>query len=143
MEFLQVGLKVDDIHRTSEMYGALFGIEWEPVREYTLDDATLHGQVTPSRSLVTHGRTSTGVEIELVQVLDGHTADEVVLGDREGISHFGFTVPDLDAAIAEGEARGLRNVSEWRSEYVDFAFLDGAGLGGALIQLIHFNQERR
>jgi catechol 2,3-dioxygenase-like lactoylglutathione lyase family enzyme len=143
MEFLHVGLKVDDIHRSTEMYRTMFGIDWEPIREYALDDVTLNGEVSPSRTLVTHGRTANGFEIEMIQVLDGHTADEVALGSREGVSHFGFTVPDLDAAIADAEARGLQKVSEWRSEYVDFAFFDGAGLGGALAQLIHFNQERR
>jgi len=63
MEFLHVGLKVDDIHRSTEMYRTMFGIDWEPIREYALDDVTLNGEVSPSRTLVTHGRTANGFEI--------------------------------------------------------------------------------
>jgi hypothetical protein len=143
MEFLHVGMKVDDIHRSSELYHKLFGIDWEPVREYRLDAVTGEGTVESSTTLVTHGRTASGFEIEMVQVLDGHTSDEVVLGSREGLSHFGFTVADLDAAIGEAESRNLSKVSEYRSDYVDFAFFRGGDLGGALAQLIQFHQPRR
>src|SRR3954466_7885167 len=143
MDFLHVGMKVDDIHRCTELYRSLLGIEWEPIKEYALEDATVEGMTAPSRTLVTHGRTSSGFEIEMIQVLEGTTADEVALGAREGVSHFGFTVRDLDAAVADAERRGLHKVSEYRSPYVDFVFLDGAALGGALAQLVHFNEPRQ
>ncbi len=143
MDFLHVGMKVDDIHQSSRLYAKLFGIEWEPIKEHHLADATLEGVIEPSRTLVTHGKTASEFEIEMIQVLEGHTPDEIALGAREGLSHFGFTVPDLDVAIEEAEAHGLRKVSEYRSEYVDFVFLDGCDLGGPLAQLIHFNQPRQ
>jgi Glyoxalase/Bleomycin resistance protein/Dioxygenase superfamily len=120
----------------------LFGIEWDPVQEYRLDSVTSDGTVEASTTLVTHGKTASGFEIEMIQVIEGHTADEVVLGSREGVSHFGFTVPNLDAAIGAAEAHDLRKVSEYRSGYVDFAFFSGGALGGALAQLIHFHQPR-
>jgi hypothetical protein len=142
MEFLHQGLKVDDIHESNWLYPSLFGIDWEPIKEHYLDDVTLNGEIEACRTLVTHGKTASGFEIEMIQVLEGHTADEVALGTREGLSHFGFTVPDLDAAINHAEERGLRKVSEYGSEYVDFVFFDGGGLGGALAQLIHFNRPR-
>ncbi len=143
MDFLHVGMKVEDIHKSSSLYAELFGIDWEPIKEHQLTDVTLEGAIEPSRTLVTHGTTASGFEIEMIQVLEGRTADELTLGTREGLSHFGFTVPDLDCAIEEAEARGLRKVSEYRSEYVDFVFLEGDNLGGALAQLIHFNQSRQ
>jgi catechol 2,3-dioxygenase-like lactoylglutathione lyase family enzyme len=143
MDFLHVGMKVDNIHKSSLLYGALFGIEWEPIKEHQLIDVTLDGAITPSRTLVTHGKTVSGFEIEMIQIVEGHTADEIALGTREGLSHFGFTVPDLDAAVEVAQTHGLRKVSEYRSEYVDFVFLDGDDLGGALTQLIHFNQPRQ
>jgi catechol 2,3-dioxygenase-like lactoylglutathione lyase family enzyme len=142
MDFLHVGMKVDDIHRSTELYRTLFGIDWEPVREYRLAAEADDGTVESSTTLVTHGKTASGFEIEMIQVLEGHTPDEVVLGSREGVSHFGFTVPDFDVAIGAAEARGLRKISEYRSEYVDFAFFSGGDLGGALAQLIQFNQPR-
>lgn len=142
MSFLHVGMKVRDIERSARCYAALFGIEWEPVREYQLSDITLEGTVTPSRTLVTHGKTAEGFEIELVQVLDGAIADDIVLGGREGVSHLAFTVEDLDVAAAEMRERGLRLVSEYRSQYVDFGFFTGDDLGGLLTQLVHFREPR-
>jgi predicted enzyme related to lactoylglutathione lyase len=142
MDFLHIGMKVHDIERATRCYAEAFGIVWEPVREYQLSHITLEGDAAPSRTLVTHGKTAQGVEIEMVQGLEGKTADDLVLDGREGVSHIAFTVDDLDAAIAQATERGLRLVSEYRSEQVDFAFFDGDDLGGVLAQLVHFKQER-
>lgn len=142
MDFLHVGMKVHDIERSAAFYAAAFGIAWEPVREYRLSDITLEGKVAPGRTLVTHGKTSQGFEIEMIQVLDGAVADDIVLGGREGVSHIAFTVDDLDRAAAEAAGRGLRLVSEYRSEQVDFAFFAGDELGGLLTQLVHFKRPR-
>jgi 4-hydroxyphenylpyruvate dioxygenase-like putative hemolysin len=142
MDFLHVGMKVHDIERATRCYAELFGIAWEPVREYQLSHITLEGDLTPSRTLVTHGKTAEGVEIEMVQVLEGKVADDLVLDGREGASHIAFTVGNLDTAIAEATERGLRLVSEYRSEQVDFAFFTGDDLGGLLAQLVHFKQPR-
>ena len=142
MGFLHVGMKVHDIERATQCYTAAFGIAWEPVREYQLSRITLEGDLAPSRTLVTHGRTAQGVEIEMVQLLEGKVADDLVLHGREGVSHIAFTVGNLDTAIAEATDRGLRLVSEYRSEQVDFAFFTGDDLGGVLAQLVHFKQPR-
>jgi hypothetical protein len=82
MDFLHVGMKVSDIRASSALFAELFGIAWEPVREYPLQTITLEGSVSPSTTLVTHGTTTSGVEIEMVQVTEGRTADELVLGER-------------------------------------------------------------
>ena len=86
MDFLHVGMKVHDIERPTRFYTAVFGITWEPVRQYLLGDITLNGDMAPSRTLVTHGKTAQGFEIEMVQVLEGEVADDLALGDREGLS---------------------------------------------------------
>jgi catechol 2,3-dioxygenase-like lactoylglutathione lyase family enzyme len=78
----------------------------------------------------------------MVQGLEGKTSDDLVLDGREGVSHIAFTVGNLDTAIAEATERGLRLVSEYRSEQVDFAFFAGDDLGGLLAQLVHFKQPR-
>lgn len=142
MEFLHVGFKVNDIHRTTALYGELFGIVWEPIREHRLDDITLHGRISPVRTLVTHGKTASGFEIEVIQCLEGEVADDIVLQGREGLSHVAFLVDDLAAASGEMQARGLRPVSEYYSDYVDFIFFEGQGLGGALAQLVQFHGAR-
>lgn len=86
MGFLHVGMKVHDIERATQCYTSVFGIAWEPVREYQLSHITLESDLAPSRTLVTHGKTAQGVEIEMVQVLEGEVADDLVLDDR-GIAH--------------------------------------------------------
>ena len=143
MEFLHVGMKVNDIHRSIELYRTMFGMEWEPVKEYSLSDITLNGVQTPCTTLVSHGRTTTGFEVEMIQVVSGKTADNLVVGDGEGLTHFAFTVDDIDAAIADAAGRGLKVVSEFRSAYVDFVFIEGEQLGGPLTQLVHMNQPRQ
>ena len=142
MKFLHVGMKVHDIERSKELYGRLFGMSWEPVSEYALPDAVLEGAVAPSRTLVSHGWTADGTEIEMVQVVQGRTADHLVLGESEGLSHLAFSVEDLDSAVAVAEAAGLRRVSEWSSPAVDYVFVSGAALGGPLVQLVQFKAPR-
>lgn len=142
MEFLHVGMKVENVERSRTLYGQLFGMTWEPVTEYALADAVLEGEISPSRTLVSHGWTADGTEIEMVQVVEGRTADHLVLGDREGPSHVAFRVDDLATAVANAEKSGLRVVSEWSSPAVDYVFLSGAALGGLLVQLVQFKGPR-
>jgi catechol 2,3-dioxygenase-like lactoylglutathione lyase family enzyme len=143
MEFLHVGMKVNDIQRSVELYRTMFGMDWEPVKEYALTDITLHGVKTPCTTLVTHGKTANGFEVEMIQVVSGRTADNLVVGDGEGLTHFAFTVDDIDAAIADAAGRGLKVVCEFRSPYVDFVFIEGEQLGGPLTQLVKMNQPRQ
>lgn len=143
MEFLHVGMKVNDIQRSVELYRTMFGMDWEPVKEYALTDITLKGVKTPCTTLVTHGKTANGFEVEMIQVVSGRTADNLVVGDGEGLTHFAFTVDDIDAAIADAARRGLKVVCEFRSPYVDFVFIEGEQLGGPLTQLVKMNQPRQ
>ena len=143
MEFLHVGMKVNNIQHSIELYRTMFGMDWEPVKEYSLTDITLNGVQTPCTTLVSHGRTANGFEVEMIQVVSGQTADNLVVGDGEGLTHFAFTVDDIDAAIADAARRGLKVVSEFRSAYVDFVFVEGEQLGGPLTQLVHMNQPRQ
>jgi hypothetical protein len=78
----------------------------------------------------------------MVQVVEGRTADHLVLGNREGLSHVAFSVDYLAAAVARAEAAGLRRASEWSSPAVDYVFLSGEALGGLLVQLVQFKAPR-
>jgi hypothetical protein len=142
MEFLHFGMKVDDIRASSDLLGRLLGISWEPITEYAIE-LDFAGRVEPGRTLVSHGLTEAGVEIEMVQSIDGRTPDERVLGAREGVSHVVYRVDDLDSAKARAEESGLAQVCAYRSEYVDFVFYEGDVLGGLLLQLVKFHGERQ
>ena len=141
MEFLHFGMKVDDIASSSGLFGALLGISWEPVKEYAVE-LDFAGQPEPGRTLVTHGWTQSGVEVEMVQPLTGRSPDVEILGSRQGISHIAYRVDHLDSALARATDAGLTTVCSYRSEQVDFAFCDGPGLGGILLQLVQFHGSR-
>jgi catechol 2,3-dioxygenase-like lactoylglutathione lyase family enzyme len=138
MRLLHMGFKVHDIERTMHAYNDLFGIAWDPVVEYTLprngDPSAM------SRSKVTHGKTGDGVEIELVQYLEGPPVDDHVMGDREGISHIAFVVDDLAAERAKAEAKGIAIVNEGSAPRASWIFLHDQRLGGALVQLVQLNK---
>jgi len=139
MKFLHVGFKVNDIHGSMKTYQELFGITWEPVREYALTTLSA-GVATPVRTLVTHGKTDAGFEFEMIQLLDGTTPDDIVLEGRQGLSHVAFTVDDMVTAAKRVEDAGLRRVNEFCSDKVDFAFYQAETLGGALVQLVKFHR---
>jgi hypothetical protein len=138
MEFLHFGMKVDDISSSTGLFGALLGISWGPVSEHSVE-LDFAGQPEPSRTLVAHGVTASGVEIEMVQTLTGRSPDVELLGDREGISHIAYRVDDLDVALTRAVNAGLTTVCAHRSEQADVAFCSGPGLGGILLQLVQFH----
>ncbi|HVY86754.1 MAG TPA: VOC family protein [Caulobacterales bacterium] len=137
MRLLHFGFRVHDIERTMQAYDDLFGIEWDAVAEYALPRDGVGGQVTRSR--VTHGKTGDGVEIELVQYLEGAPIDDCVMGGREGVSHVAFLVDDLAAERAKAEAKGVAVVGEGSAPRARWIFLHDERLGGALVQLVQLN----
>jgi catechol 2,3-dioxygenase-like lactoylglutathione lyase family enzyme len=140
MKFLHFGFKVHDIEKTSAAYRELFGLDWEPIKEFAM--ATRVGdRVGEVRSKVTHAWTDDGVEIELVQTVEGRSADDALLGDREGMSHLAFEVEDLAAERARAEARGANILSEGTAPRASWFFLLDERLGGALVQLVQLHQQ--
>lgn len=138
MRLLHFGFKVHDIDRTMAAYNDLFGIEWDPVAEFTLPRDGDANKI--SRTKVTHGKTGDGVEIELVEYVEGPPVDDHVLGDREGISHVAFLVDDLAAERAKVEAKGIAIVDQGTAPRASWIFLHDARLGGALVQLVQLNK---
>ncbi len=141
MEFLHFGMKVDDIAATSGLLGRLLGVSFEAIKEYAIE-LDFAGRPEQGRTLVTHGLTEGGVEIELVQAIEGRVPDTEVLATREGVSHIAYRVDDLEAAMTDAAHAGLKPVCSYHSEYVDFAFYSGPDLGGLLLQFVQFHGER-
>jgi catechol 2,3-dioxygenase-like lactoylglutathione lyase family enzyme len=142
MNLLHFGFKVRDIARSTALYADLFGIVWEPIREYDVP-VTADGEARRNRSLVTHGRTGDGIEIEMVQPIEGDVPDDVVLGGRDGISHVAFKVIDLAAERARLRGRGIRIVSEGSAARADWLFVADPWLGGALVQLVQLHEDKQ
>jgi hypothetical protein len=139
MNLLHFGFKVKDIAQSSALYAELFGIVWDPIREYDVP-VMVDGQARRNRSYVTHGKTSDGIEIEMVQPIEGEVPDDIALGDREGISHVAFTVLDLAAEKARLLKRGIAIVNEGTAPRADWLFVADPWLGGALVQLVQLHE---
>jgi predicted enzyme related to lactoylglutathione lyase len=138
MRLLHFGFKVHDIERTMQAYNDLFGIEWDQVAEFALPRDGDASKL--SRTRVTHGKTGDGVEIELVQYLEGPPVDDHVMGGREGISHVAFLVDDLEAERERAKSKGVAIVNEGTAARASWIFLHDERLGGALVQLVQLNQ---
>jgi catechol 2,3-dioxygenase-like lactoylglutathione lyase family enzyme len=134
---LHFGFKVHDIERTMAAYSELFGIDWDPVAEFALPRGDDPSQL--SRTRVTHGKTGDGVEIELVQYVEGPPVDDLVMGGREGVSHVAFLVDDLAAERARMKAKGIAIVNEGSAPRASWIFLHDERLGGALVQLVQLH----
>jgi catechol 2,3-dioxygenase-like lactoylglutathione lyase family enzyme len=142
MNLLHFGFKVKDISRSTALYAELFGIVWDPIREYDVP-VTVDGEARRNRSYVTHGKTGDGTEIEMIQPLDGEVTDDIALGGREGISHVAFAVKDLALEKARLRARGISIVGEGTAPRADWLFVADPWLGGALVQLVQLHEEKQ
>ena len=120
-----------------QAYRDLLGIEWDPLTEYAMPNDGDSNQLT--RSKVTHGKTGDGMEIELVQYVEGAAIDDRVMAGREGVSHVAFVVDDLAAERARAQAKGVAIVSEGSAPRASWIFLHDERLGGALVQLVQLN----
>ena len=136
MKLLHFGFKVHDIERTTRAYEELFGLAWEPIKDYALPRPD--GSV--SRSRVSHAWTDDGVEIEMVEQVEGEPLDDLVLGGREGVSHIAFQVDDLAAERARAQARGLTVLNEGTAPRASWFFIHDERLGGALIQIVQLHE---
>jgi len=139
MKFLHFGFKVNDIEKTSQAYSELFGLAWEPIKEFTLR-SRVGDRTGETRSRVTHAWTEDGTEIELVETVEGHSVDTELMGEREGLSHLAFAVDDLAAERAKAEARGLNVLSEGTAPRASWIFIHDDRLGGALVQLVQLHE---
>lgn len=138
LKLLHFGFAVHDIDKTMAAYRDLFGIRWEPVVEHATS-VTAGGERHAGRVKVTHGYTSDGAEIEMVQAIEGRTPDEAVLGAREGVSHLALRVDDLAAEKERLVGLGVKIISEGRAPRADWLFVSDDRLGGALVQLVQMN----
>jgi catechol 2,3-dioxygenase-like lactoylglutathione lyase family enzyme len=137
MDLLHFGFAVRDIETTSQAYRELFGVAWDPIVRYVLPDPD--GDVDQV-SLVTHGRTRDGVEIEMVQTVSGQTVDARWFEGREGVSHVAFKVENLEAERARLTAMGIQIVGEGSAPRADWFFVRDDRLGGALVQLVQLRE---
>ncbi len=132
MRFLHVGFRVRDLESTVAMYTQVPGFTWDAIAEH---------QQPAGCFKVTHGYSTDGAEFEFVQTMSGTAVDELVLGEREGVSHIAFAVDDLDAERTKAVANGIEIVNEGAAPRARWLFLKDPRFGGVLLQLVELRPQ--
>jgi methylmalonyl-CoA/ethylmalonyl-CoA epimerase len=123
-----IGVAVDDLDAAMALYGGPFGLP-----------DVLH-ETVPEQ----------GVEVVLLDVGDGHVELLAPLGpdtpvgrflDRRGpgLHHVAYAVPDIDAALQDARAAGLRLLDERPRSGIRgsrVAFLHPSSTGGVLTEIV-------
>jgi methylmalonyl-CoA/ethylmalonyl-CoA epimerase len=124
-ELLHVGVVVEDLERAVAAWARAFGVRAVGRWESPLGVRVAFVEVGPSR-------------IELVEYT-GPIAERFgpVLARREGVHHLCFRVEDLDRALQEVTARGLRVVEGFPVEgaHGRIAFLEPEPTTGVVVEL--------
>jgi len=111
-----VGIAVEDLDAALAIYTGVLGLE-------------LHGtEVVEEQKVKTAFLPLGGSEIELLATTDPEgPIGKFIAAKGQGIQHLAFRVEDIDAALAELKAKGVRLIDE-KPRY---------GAGGARIAFIH------
>ena len=144
----QIGVVVKDLDKSMEMYSSLFGVGPWKVVDLPSMDATFHGK--PVKYKVRAALAKLGcIVIELVEVLEGETTHTEFFRERgEGIHHIAFLVDDLDKAVAEWEAAGIKVLQrseipvQKEGDTASYAYMDTEDLVGILLEFIKVPRER-
>ncbi len=146
----QIAFVVRDLDRTVENYHRLFGIR--PWHFYTygkplVPRMTRYGE--PSDYTMRIALSYFGdMRVELIEQVAGDTVyKEFIERHGYGIQHLGVLVEDMQAAIAQAEAAGIRMVQDGAGFGPDgdghYAYLDTGEAIGTMIELIQRPKGRR
>jgi methylmalonyl-CoA/ethylmalonyl-CoA epimerase len=144
-KFIHVSLVVKDMDETIKQLEAL-GVgpfpappAGAPRRKMT--NKTVRGKPVEYDMIIRSSREGGmgGVGIELIQPLPGEgksTYNEFLEEKGEGVHHLCYSVPDLEAEIADLEKRGFKVVQTggWEGK-VTFVYVDIQKAGGILLEL--------
>ena len=139
----QVAIIVPDLEQAVETYWKLFGIG--PWHIYTygkplVKEMTYHGEPAVYKMRVALSYRGP-MRVELIQPLEGDNVyDDFIKVHGYGVHHFGVLVDDMDAALAEAEAAGLKMIMDGAGFGLDgdghYAYLNTEDAIGVMIELI-------
>jgi len=146
----QVAIIVEDLDRAVENYWKLFGIG--PWHIYTygkplVKEMTYGGEPADYKMRVALSYLGS-TRIELIEMMEGETVyADFVEAHGYGVHHFGVLVEDMEEALAEAEAAGLRMTMDGAGFGRDgdghYAYLDTENEIGVTIELIERPEGRR
>jgi methylmalonyl-CoA/ethylmalonyl-CoA epimerase len=131
----QIGVVVEDIDRAIAFYESAFGLGPWDIREVGAPNVWDRGQEKPIKARLAFA-TVGGVEIELIQILEGDSMHLEFLREHgEGLHHLGFFVKDFQAKLEQAKAMGFEvlQVDPFGQAY---AYLDTRQPGGIIFELI-------
>jgi hypothetical protein len=131
----QISFAVADVDEAATRYSAIFG-PFEVV-DVPKMDITWRGEPSTVTFKLGFGR-SGGLEIELVQVVDGDSpAREHVENHGEGFNHVRFPVSSIEEKRSAMEREGWVTIFSGKSGDVSFAFLQPPStLKSSIVELI-------
>ncbi len=117
-----VGIAVENLDEALELYTGFFGLELKGIE--TVEEQKVRTAFLPLGS----SAGDSGTELELLESTDPDGPIGKFIQNRgQGVQHLAFRVEDLDAALEELKAAGMRLIDE-RPRY---------GAGGARIAFLH------
>ena len=148
-EIAQVALIVEDLDKAVENYWKIFGIG--PWHFYTygkplVKRMTRHGKPTEYRMRVALSYIGP-LRIELIEPLEGDTVyQEHVDTHGYGVHHFGVLVENMEQALAQAEAAGLKMTQDGAGFGPDddghYSYLDTEDKVGTTFELIERPKRR-
>ena len=136
--FCQIGIVVKNIDKTVEFYTKMFGFGPYEIKYVDYSAATYYGKTAGYRGKRAFFNLGPGIEIELIELIDGKTIHEDFLKKHgEGLNHIGFKVDDLKAARDNAEKAGFQITQGFmRPDGSGFAYIDTDKTGGVIFELI-------
>jgi methylmalonyl-CoA/ethylmalonyl-CoA epimerase len=137
-KFCQIGIVVKDIDKTVEFYTKMFGFGPYEIKFVDYSAATYYGKTAGYRGKRAFFKLGPGIEIELIELIDGKTIHEDFLKKHgEGLNHIGFQVDDLKTARDNAEKAGFQITQGFmRPDGSGFAYIDTDKTGGVIFELI-------
>lgn len=128
-----LGLVVADTARTIDFYHNVIGLPGFRTNGFPMKNATYRGRLIDASFKASFTDLGEG-RIALIQPLDGDSPFAEFLKDRgEGMHHLRLAVDNLDAAIGDLKANGIKAV--WLCPEAQLALLDTRSIGGMLFGL--------
>ncbi len=135
-KFDHFGVVVKNIEKSVEYYSKTFGLEFEKIHEYQLDNVNVKGRSLSYSMKCAFAKTGP-VRIELVEIADGESLHTEFLKTKgQGIQHMAFDVKDLESEMARAGELGLELITYFEKAGVPVMayFETGNGIVLELIQ---------
>ncbi len=132
-----LGIVVRDVEKTAKIFEEVFGMGPFNILLREPDDIELHGepQTVRLKSGLVH---TSGIQIELVQVMEGKTAHKEFLdAGGFGLHHIGVFVQDFEGELKKWQEKGFEVLSRGKAYgAANWAYIDTRKELGFMYELI-------